>query len=497
MGEQTPLTVLKGIGPALADKLDRLGLSSVQDLLFHLPMRYQDRTRVTPIGALRPGLDAVIEGTVLGAEVVMGRRRSLLCRIQDGSGTLSLRFYYFSAALKANLSRGSRWRCYGEVRPGASGLEIYHPELHNLDGAEALPVSDTLTPIYPATEGLSQQRLRSLSDAALAWLAKGNHLTEWLPPELAEAYQLPPLREAVQLLHRPPPDIDLEALQDGRHWAQHRLAFEELMAHQLAMLRLRAQMRAHKAPPMRAAGELAERFVAQLGFPLTGAQRRVADEILLDLAQPRPMLRLVQGDVGAGKTVVAALAALQAIEAGWQVALMAPTEILAEQHFNNFQRWFAALGLSVAWIAGKLKGKARSNQLQLIASGEAVMIVGTHALFQDDVQFRNLGLAIIDEQHRFGVQQRLALRDKGAAGGVSPHQLIMTATPIPRTLAMSAYADLDTSILDELPPGRTPVNTVLISDSRRAEVIERVRAGCAEGRQAYWVCTLIEESEQL
>ena len=279
MGEQTPLTVLKGIGPALADKLDRLGLSSVQDLLFHLPMRYQDRTRVTPIGALRPGLDAVIEGTVLGAEVVMGRRRSLLCRIQDGSGTLSLRFYYFSAALKANLSRGSRWRCYGEVRPGASGLEIYHPELHNLDGAEALPVSDTLTPIYPATEGLSQQRLRSLSDAALAWLAKGNHLTEWLPPELAEAYQLPPLREAVQLLHRPPPDIDLEALQDGRHWAQHRLAFEELMAHQLAMLRLRAQMRAHKAPPMRAAGELADRFVAQLGFPLTGAQRRVLDPI--------------------------------------------------------------------------------------------------------------------------------------------------------------------------------------------------------------------------
>ncbi len=497
MTEYTPLTVLKGIGPALADKLDRLGLGSVQDLLFHLPLRYQDRTRVTPIGALQPGLDAVVEGTVLAAEVVMGRRRSLLCRLQDGSGTLSLRFYYFSAALKASLSRGSHWRCYGEVRPGASGLEIYHPELHNLDNAQALPVSDTLTPIYPATEGLSQQRLRSLTDGALAWLAQGNHLTEWLPAPLAEEYRLPPLREAVQLLHRPPPDIDLEALQDGRHWAQHRLAFEELMAHQLAMLRLRAQMRAHKAPAMRAAGELADRFVAQLGFPLTGAQRRVADEILLDLAQPRPMLRLGQGDVGAGKTVVAALAALQAIEAGWQVALMAPTEILAEQHFNNFQRWFSALGLSVAWVAGKLKGKARANQLQLIASGEAAMIVGTHALFQDDVQFRNLGLAIIDEQHRFGVQQRLALRDKGAAGGVSPHQLIMTATPIPRTLAMSAYADLDTSVLDELPPGRTPVNTVLIADSRRAEVIERVRAGCAEGRQAYWVCTLIEESEQL
>jgi len=369
--------------------------------------------------------------------------------------------------------------------------------MQNLDGAQTLPVNETLTPIYPATEGLSQQRLRSLSEAALSWLNNGNHLPEWLPPELTAAYQLPSLHQAVQILHRPPPDIDLEALQDGRHWAQHRLAFEELMTHQLAMLRLRAQMRAHHAPVMQAKGTLAKAFLQQLGFPLTGAQARIAEEILADLRQPQPMLRLVQGDVGAGKTVVAALAALQALEAGWQVALMAPTEILAEQHFNNFQRWFSALGLSVAWIAGKLKGKARANQLQMIATGEAAMIVGTHALFQQEVQFHNLGLAIIDEQHRFGVQQRLALRDKGAAGGFSPHQLIMTATPIPRTLAMSAYADLDTSVLDELPPGRTPVNTVLVSDSRRPEVIERVRAGCAEGRQAYWVCTLIEESEQL
>ncbi len=497
VAEHTSLTVLKGIGPALAEKLGKLGLNSVQDVLFHLPLRYQDRTRVTPIGALNPGLDAVIEGVVVAADVVMGRRRSLLCRIQDGSGTISLRFYYFSAALKANLSRGSRWRCYGEVRPGASGLEIYHPEMQNLDGSEPLPVNETLTPIYPATEGLSQQRLRSLSESALGWLANGNHLPEWLPAALAEQYQLPSLHQAVQILHRPPPDIDLEALQDGRHWAQHRLAFEELMTHQLAMLRLRAQMREHRSPVMQAEGTLAKAFLQQLGFPLTGAQARVADEVLGDLTQPKPMLRLVQGDVGAGKTVVAALAALQALEAGWQVALMAPTEILAEQHFNNFQRWFSALGLSVAWIAGKLKGKARANQLQMIATGEAAMVVGTHALFQNEVQFHNLGLAIIDEQHRFGVQQRLALRDKGAAGGFSPHQLIMTATPIPRTLAMSAYADLDTSILDELPPGRTPVNTVLVSDSRRPEVIERVRAGCAEGRQAYWVCTLIEESEQL
>ncbi len=493
----TSLTVLKGIGPALEEKLNRLGLRSVEDVLFHLPLRYQDRTRVTPIGALRPGLDAVIEGVVVAADVVMGRRRSLLCRIQDGSGTLSLRFYYFSAALKASLQRGSRWRCYGEVRPGASGLEIYHPELQSLDKPQTAPVDTTLTPIYPATEGLSQQRLRALSEGALGWLAQGNSLQELLPEDLVARYRMPPLREAIRVLHRPPPDVDLQALQEGRHWAQHRLAFEELLAHQLTMRRLRAEVRSHRAPVMQASGELARAYIEQLGFPLTGAQQRVAEEIRADLLQPNPMLRLVQGDVGAGKTVVAALAALQALEAGWQVALMAPTEILAEQHFNNFQRWFAPLGISVAWMAGKLKGKARANQLQMIATGEAAMVVGTHALFQDEVQFHNLGLAIIDEQHRFGVQQRLALRDKGAAGRFSPHQLIMTATPIPRTLAMSAYADLDTSILDELPPGRTPINTVLVSDSRREEVIERVRAGCKEGRQAYWVCTLIEESEQL
>ena len=493
----TSLTVLKGIGPALEEKLNRLGLRSVEDVLFHLPLRYQDRTRVTPIGALRPGLDAVIEGVVVAADVVMGRRRSLLCRIQDGSGTLSLRFYYFSAALKASLQRGSRWRCYGEVRPGASGLEIYHPELQSLDKPQTAPVDTTLTPIYPATEGLSQQRLRALSEGALGWLAQGNSLQELLPEDLVARYRMPPLREAIRILHRPPPDVDLQALEEGRHWAQHRLAFEELLAHQLTMRRLRAEVRSHRAPVMQASGELARAYIEQLGFPLTGAQQRVAEEIRADLLQPSPMLRLVQGDVGAGKTVVAALAALQALEAGWQVALMAPTEILAEQHFNNFQRWFAPLGISVAWMAGKLKGKARANQLQMIATGEAAMVVGTHALFQDEVQFHNLGLAIIDEQHRFGVQQRLALRDKGAAGRFSPHQLIMTATPIPRTLAMSAYADLDTSILDELPPGRTPINTVLVSDSRREEVIERVRAGCKEGRQAYWVCTLIEESEQL
>lgn len=492
---QVPVTALKGVGEALAEKLARVGLENLQDILFHLPLRYQDRTRVVPIGALRPGQDAVIEGQVTGADVVMGKRRSLLVRLHDGSGSLSLRFYHFSNAQREGLKRGTQLRCYGEVRPGASGLEIYHPEYRALNGDEPPPVEQTLTPIYPTTEGLTQQRLRNLSQLALARL--GPHsLPDWLPDELARDYRLGPLDEAIRYLHRPPPDADLEELAEGRHWAQHRLAFEELLTHQLSLQRLREQQRAQAAPQLPPAKDLPRRYLANLGFQPTGAQQRVAAEIAYDLAQPEPMLRLVQGDVGAGKTVVAALAALQALEAGYQVALMAPTEILAEQHYLNFSKWLEPLGIEVAWLAGKLKGKARTAALERIAAG-APMVVGTHALFQDEVTYRRLALVIIDEQHRFGVQQRLALRRKGIDGRLSPHQLIMTATPIPRTLAMSAYADLDTSILDELPPGRTPVNTVLVADNRREEVIERVRAACHEGRQAYWVCTLIEESEEL
>ncbi|WP_107331250.1 ATP-dependent DNA helicase RecG [Metapseudomonas otitidis] len=492
---QVPVTALKGVGEALAEKLARVGLENLQDILFHLPLRYQDRTRVVPIGALRPGQDAVIEGQVTGADVVMGKRRSLLVRLHDGSGSLSLRFYHFSNAQRDGLKRGTQLRCYGEVRPGASGLEIYHPEYRALNGDEPPPVEQTLTPIYPTTEGLTQQRLRNLSQLALARL--GPHsLPDWLPDELARDYRLGPLDEAIRYLHRPPPDADLEELAEGRHWAQHRLAFEELLTHQLSLQRLREQQRAQAAPQLSPAKDLPRRYLANLGFQPTGAQQRVAAEIAYDLAQPEPMLRLVQGDVGAGKTVVAALAALQALEAGYQVALMAPTEILAEQHYLNFSKWLEPLGIEVAWLAGKLKGKARAAALERIAAG-APMVVGTHALFQDEVTYRRLALVIIDEQHRFGVQQRLALRRKGIDGRLSPHQLIMTATPIPRTLAMSAYADLDTSILDELPPGRTPVNTVLVADNRREEVIERVRAACHEGRQAYWVCTLIEESEEL
>ncbi len=487
------VTALKGVGEAMAEKLAKVGLETLQDVLFHLPLRYQDRTRIVPIGALRPGQDAVIEGVVSGADVVMGKRRSLLVRLGDGTGVVSLRFYHFSNAQKESMKRGTHLRCFGEARPGASGLEIYHPEYRAITGDEPAPVEQTLTPIYPTTEGLTQQRLRQLCQQSLAMLGPKS-LPDWLPEELARDYQLAPLDDAIRYLHHPPANADVEELALGHHWAQHRLAFEELLTHQLSQQRLRESLRSQRAPALPVAKKLPKQFLANLGFAPTGAQQRVGKEVAYDLSQPEPMLRLIQGDVGSGKTVVAALAALQALEAGYQVALMAPTEILAEQHYINFQRWLEPLG--VAWLAGKLKGKARVASLEQIAGGTP-MVVGTHALFQDEVQFKNLALVIIDEQHRFGVQQRLALRKKGVGGLMCPHQLIMTATPIPRTLAMSAYADLDTSILDELPPGRTPVNTVLVADSRRLEVVERVRAACAEGRQAYWVCTLIEESEEL
>ncbi|MEN5214392.1 ATP-dependent DNA helicase RecG [Pseudomonas pudica] len=493
---KVPVTVLKGVGEAMAEKLAKVGLENLQDVLFHLPLRYQDRTRVVPIGQLRPGQDAVIEGVVSGADVTMGKRRSLVVRLGDGSGVLSLRFYHFSNAQKEGLKRGTHLRCYGEARPGASGLEIYHPEYRALNGDEPPPpVEQTLTPIYPSTEGLTQQRLRLLCQQSLGLLGPRS-LPDWLPEELARDYQLAPLDDAIRYLHNPPADADLDELAEGQHWAQHRLAFEELLTHQLSQQRLRESLRSLRAPVLPKAQRLQAQYLANLGFQPTGAQQRVANEIAYDLSQHEPMMRLVQGDVGAGKTVVAALAALQALEAGYQVALMAPTEILAEQHYITFKRWLEPLGIEVAWLAGKLKGKARAGALEQIANG-APMVVGTHALFQEEVKFKHLALAIIDEQHRFGVQQRLALRKKGVAGELCPHQLIMTATPIPRTLAMSAYADLDTSVLDELPPGRTPVNTVLVADSRRFEVVERVRAACAEGRQAYWVCTLIEESEEL
>ncbi|WP_254276197.1 ATP-dependent DNA helicase RecG [Halomonas sp. 3H] len=492
-----PVTSLKGVGEALALKLARLRIASVADLLFHLPLRYQDRTRITPIGTLRAGHEAVVEGEVVAAEVVRGRRRSLLVRLRDGSGILSLRFFHFSPAQQQQFQPGSWVRGFGEARAGATGLELYHPE-YRLLKADAPPVEDHLTPIYPTTEGLHQTRLRALIEQALAQLeAHPEALPDWISEDLRARFRLPELHHCLHVLHQPTPDIDPETLASGHHPASRRLALEELLAHRLSLQEVRLRIQEDGAPALASGRSLQARFLTQLPFSLTGAQRRVLDEIAADLARETPMLRLVQGDVGSGKTVVAAMAALSAIAGDCQAAMMAPTELLAEQHYRAFRAWFEPLGIEVAWLSGKLKGKARLDTKAAILDGRARMVVGTHALFQGDVHFQRLGLAIIDEQHRFGVHQRLALREKGEAGGLTPHQLVMTATPIPRTLAMSAYADLDVSVIDELPPGRTPVKTVVVPDERRPEVVARIRHACAEGRQAYWVCTLIEESEVL
>ncbi|MDP2228120.1 MAG: ATP-dependent DNA helicase RecG [Moraxellaceae bacterium] len=487
-----PVTSLKGVGAALASTLLRLDIRSVQDLVFHLPRQYEDRSRITPIGALRTGLSAQVEAEVQLADIVMGRRRSLVVRVQDGSGQLTLRFYHFNMAQKEKFVRGARLRIFGEARIGAAGIEMYHPEYQAVS-ADMPPPSDTLTPIYPVTEGLTQLRLRPLVAQALTRITAHN-LPDWLPAGEARGWSL---ADALRYVHAPPRDADRVALVAGRHPAQQRLAFEELVAHQLSLLKRRAEIRAQQAVALPPAGALHQRFLQALPFPLTGAQTRVLAEIATDLRSPQPMLRLVQGDVGAGKTIVAALAACHALEAGSQVALMAPTEILAEQHALNFTRWFEPMGIRVALLLGRLGVKARREINTAMADGSAGILIGTHALFQDDVQFKHLALVIIDEQHRFGVHQRLALKQKGEHGDIAPHQLIMTATPIPRTLAMSAYGDLDTSVIDELPPGRTPIQTLVLPGERRADIVERIRAQCLAGKQAYWVCTLIEESDQL
>ncbi|MER2601448.1 MAG: ATP-dependent DNA helicase RecG [Candidatus Competibacter phosphatis] len=495
--EPLPITALKGVGPKLAERLRRLGLHTAADVLLHLPLRYQDRGRVTAIGQLQPGMEAQVEAVVASSEVTTRGRRCLLCRLSDGTGILTLRFFHFSPAQQQWLGQpDTRLRCFGEVRPSyGGGLEMIHPECRRLD-ADLPPVENRLTPIYPATAGLQQFTLRGLAEQALEQLDSAALLPEWLPPVLLAQLQLSPIAEAVRLLHQPPVETPVAELESGRHPARRRLAFEELLAHQLSLRRLRESTRRQAAPPL-AGGGLCQRFVERLPFALTAAQQRVLAEIAADLAQPRPMLRLLQGDVGSGKTVVAAAAALRAVENGAQAALMAPTELLAEQHDRNLRTWLEPLGIEVAWLTGRLTGKARRLALERLASGAVQVAVGTHALFQEAVVFAELALAIVDEQHRFGVHQRLALREKGRVDGRCPHQLIMTATPIPRTLAMSAYADLDTSTIDELPPGRLPVTTVAAPDSRRDEVIERIRRACRDGRQAYWVCPLIEESEAL
>ncbi|SHK02332.1 ATP-dependent DNA helicase RecG [Marinobacter antarcticus] len=494
--DDIPVTELKGVGSALAEKLARLGIASLQDLLFHLPHRYEDRTRIVPMGSLRIGDVAVVEGEVMKADLMMGRRRSLQVTLKDNSGFLVMRFFHFNAAQKNQLAEGARVRCFGEVRPGRAGYEFYHPEYQVNPPPMPTGEQAVLTPVYPLTEGVQQPRVRGLCQQALGYLQR-HPIRDWLPAELLAGYRLPGISEAVQMVHSPPANAPVDLLMEGRHPAQQRLVMEELLAHQLSMLQVRAQIQARQALPLLPAGNLSERFLEELPFSLTGAQRHVVSDIRQDLSQPLPMLRLVQGDVGSGKTVVAALAAIQAIGAGAQVALMAPTEILAEQHYRNFCGWLEPLGIRLAWLSGKVKGKARKEALEAVQTGAASVVIGTHALFQNDVVFHRLALVIVDEQHRFGVHQRLALREKGVGGTLAPHQLIMTATPIPRTLAMSAYADLDTSVIDELPPGRKPIETIVIPDSRREDVIERVRSACTEGRQAYWVCTLIEESEVL
>jgi len=487
---------LKGVGPALEKKLAAIGITSIQDLLFHLPLRYEDRTCITLTARAIVGEYMQFEGEVTSCELQFGKRRSLRCSLRDSSGSITLRFFHFSAAQKESLSVGTQLRVYGEVKHGRAGFELFHPEYKPLSQANQ-KVADTLTPIYPTTEGLMQPRLRSIIGQAVDLVVGHEAIEDYLPREIVAKFNLASLTDAIKHIHRPPADAfggwDREAPNPGRD----RLAFEELLTHRLSLRRLREDVSAQPAPQFVGENQLIRGFLSTLPFELTGGQRRAFAEISEDLSRPTPMLRLLQGDVGSGKTVVAALSALRAIDAGYQVALMAPTEILAEQHAVNFRQWFEPLSIEVGWHSGKQKGKPRAEQLERVASGDCQILVGTHALFQGEVNYAKLGLIIIDEQHRFGVQQRLALRDKAASMRINPHQLVMTATPIPRTLAMSAYADLDNSIIDELPPGRTPVNTLIVSNERRGEVIERIAAACENQSQAYWVCTLIDESEVL
>ncbi|MDN3436354.1 ATP-dependent DNA helicase RecG [Pseudoalteromonas sp. APC 3356] len=492
---QYPITELKGVGPKMAERLLKLGITTVQDMLFHLPLRYEDRTRIYAISELTAHSHVTVQATIETSQITFGKRRMLVCQINDGTGRLTLRFFNFTAAQKNAFSAGKIIRCFGEIRRGRVGFEMSHPEYSISDTFEQQPTSSTLTPVYSTTEGLKQLSIRALSEQAIELLQK--YAVEELLPQQWQPSQLP-LSDALLLLHRPPNDVDIIALEQGTHPAQQRLVFEELLAQNLSLLKVREQGQQVKAIALEPTNPLEAQFLAQLPFAPTNAQSRVVSEIKTDIQHAYPMMRLVQGDVGSGKTLVAALSALTAIAQGYQVALMAPTEILSEQHGINFSSWFENLGISVAWLGGKTKGKERVNTLAMIASGEAQMIVGTHALFQDEVKFNNLVLIIIDEQHRFGVHQRLSLREKGRFGDCYPHQLVMTATPIPRTLAMTAYADLETSVIDELPPGRTPITTVAIPDTRRDDIISRVKLACNEqGRQVYWVCTLIDESEVL
>ncbi|MFW2162831.1 ATP-dependent DNA helicase RecG [Acinetobacter beijerinckii] len=486
----TSVQQLQGVGAAAATLLEKLHIFSTDDLLFHLPRDYEDRSTIIPMNQLVVGRSYLLEGEVRSVDFPPGKKKSLAALLQDDFGKVTLRFYHIYKGLTDRIKIGQQLRIFGEVRVGARGLELYHPEIQVIQQHTPLPKTQ-LTAIYPSTEGLTQPKLREYVRQALQH--HSDDLPELLPSKYSNGYEL---KEALNYIHEPPVDANMLQLNQGSHPAQQRLIFEELVAHQISLLTRRAYIRQIAAPKFTSSKILAKALLGALPFQMTHAQKRVSKEILNDLKQDQPMLRLVQGDVGAGKTLVAAVAACHALEADWQVALMAPTEILAEQHYLNFKRWFEPLGIEVAWLSGKQKGKARAQAEQLIKEGHAQLIVGTHALFQDNVEFSKLGLVIIDEQHRFGVDQRLALRNKGV-DQFTPHQLVMTATPIPRTLAMSAYGDLDTSIIDELPPGRTPIQTVTIPLDRREQVLQRIATNCREGKQAYWVCTLVEQSETL
>ena len=481
---------LQGVGNASAALLEKLNIFTTDDLLFHLPRDYEDRSTIIPMNQLVVGRSYLLEGIVKGVDFPPGKRKSMAVLLDDDFGKVTLRFYHVYKGITDRAKVGHRLRIFGEVRVGARGLELYHPEIQVISEHTPLPQTQ-LTAIYPSTEGLTQSKLREYIKQALA--QHSDDLPELLPKKFTNGYAL---KEALDYIHHPPVDANMLQLAQGSHPAQQRLIFEELVAHQISLLSRRAYIQQIEAPSFSPSQKFAKALLATLPFEMTDAQKRVSKEIADDLKFNKPMLRLVQGDVGAGKTLVAGVAACHALEEGWQVALMAPTEILAEQHYLNFKKWFEPLGLTISWLSGKQKGKARATAEQMIQDGSANLVIGTHALFQDNVAFAKLGLVIIDEQHRFGVDQRLALRNKGL-DGMTPHQLVMTATPIPRTLAMSAYGDLDTSVIDELPPGRTPIQTVTIPLDRREEVLHRIAKNCAEDKQAYWVCTLVEQSETL
>ena len=489
---EAPADALPGVSPTIRAKLAQLGILSLADALLHLPLRYDDETNLQPIAHAPQGVPVVVEGEIVSTEVAYRPRRQLVTRVRDASGVVLLRFLNFYPSQVKQLAPGEWVRCFGEIRSGFFGAEMIHPRYRIV--AEDAPLPAGLTPVYPTTAGVSQDALRRVVGESLARC----DLSDTLPEVLRTKLELASFDTAVRLLHGPPPATSQAALVSRSHPAWQRIKFDELLAQQLSLRLYRARRSELRAPPLPPRGHLAARLIASLPFALTGAQRRAVDDLSRDLARPAPMQRLLQGDVGSGKTIVAAIAALQAIENGFQVAVMAPTEILAEQHHRKFAEWLGPLGVEVVWLAGSLKASPRRAAIAAIEGGACALAVGTHALFQEDVAFANLGLAIVDEQHRFGVQQRLDLRKKGErTAGAQPHQLMMSATPIPRTLAMSYYADLDVSLIDELPPGRTPVLTKLVSDRRRADVVSRVRDACVTGRQAYWVCPLIEQSEAL